>query len=113
MTLMAWRTFIMPELTKPTVITAVAQEDWITAVTPVPSSTPRGSVLDRRYRIGSSLLPDTFFSPSPIRLMPNRNSAMPLRREMTSDTVIDQSPPFICSLENRPVCLLTYYNIPL
>ena len=33
----AWRTFIMPELTKPTTITDVAEEDWITAVTPVPS----------------------------------------------------------------------------
>ena len=37
---MAWRTFIMPELTKPTTITEVAEEDWMMAVTPVPRSTP-------------------------------------------------------------------------
>ena len=48
MTPMAWRTFIMPELTKPTPITEVAEEDWMTAVTPVPSSTPFSGVLLRR-----------------------------------------------------------------
>ena len=42
---MACLTFIMPELTKPTTITEVAEEDWITAVTPVPSSTPFSGVL--------------------------------------------------------------------
>ena len=38
-------TCIMPELTKPTTITDVAEEDWITAVTPVPSKTPLMGVL--------------------------------------------------------------------
>ena len=46
MTPMACRTFIMPELTKPTTITEVAEEDWITAVTAVPSSTPLMGVPD-------------------------------------------------------------------
>ena len=45
---MAWRSFIMPALTKPTTMTDVAQDDWITAVTPVPSSRPRKVVLDSR-----------------------------------------------------------------
>ena len=54
MTAMAWRTFIMPELTKPTSITEVAEEDWITAVTPAPRSTPLKGVLDRRYSTSSS-----------------------------------------------------------
>ena len=36
----ACRTFIMPELTKPTAITDVADEDCITAVTPVPRRIP-------------------------------------------------------------------------
>ena len=40
--------FIMPEFTKPTTITEVAEEDWIMAVTPVPSSTPRRGVPVRR-----------------------------------------------------------------
>lgn len=48
MTLMACRTFIIPELTKPTTMTEVAEEDWITAVTPVPSRTPFSGVLLRR-----------------------------------------------------------------
>ena len=42
---MAWRTCIMPELTKPTTMTDVAEDDWITAVTPVPSRTPLSGVL--------------------------------------------------------------------
>ena len=37
---MACRTFIMPELTKPTTMTDVAEDDWMTAVTPVPSRKP-------------------------------------------------------------------------
>ena len=37
---MACLTFIMPELTKPTTMTEVADEDWMTAVTPVPSKMP-------------------------------------------------------------------------
>ncbi len=48
MTPTACRTFIMPELTKPTVMTEVAQDDWITAVTPHPSRTPFKVVFERR-----------------------------------------------------------------
>ena len=32
---------IMPEFTNPTTITVVADDDWITAVTPAPTRTPR------------------------------------------------------------------------
>ena len=39
-TLMAWRSVINPELTKPTTITVVAEEDWITAVTAMPVKNP-------------------------------------------------------------------------
>ena len=77
------RTFIIPELTKPTTMTDVAEDDWITAVTPVPSRKPLTGLPVSRYRISSSLLPATCFSPSPISAMPNRNSAMPLNREIT------------------------------
>ena len=42
---MACLTFIMPELTKPTTMTEVAEDDWITAVTPVPNKTPLRGVL--------------------------------------------------------------------
>ena len=63
-------------------MTDVAEEDWITAVTPVPSRKPLSGVLVSRYSTTSSLLPATFFSPSPISAMPNRKSATPLSSEM-------------------------------
>ena len=69
--------FIMPEFTKPTTITEVAEEDWIMAVTPVPSRAPRSGVPVSRKSTSSILLPATRFSPSPIRLMPKRNRATP------------------------------------
>ena len=84
MTPMACRTFIIPEFTKPTTITEVAEEDWITAVTPVPSRTPFSGVLLSLYSTSSNRLPATFFSPSPIRDMPNRNSAIPPSSVTTS-----------------------------
>lgn len=37
---MACLTFMTPEFTKPTTMTDVAEEDWMMAVTPVPSRTP-------------------------------------------------------------------------
>ena len=77
MTDTACSSFIMPEFTKPTTITEVAEEDWITAVTPVPRIKPRSGVPLRRYRTSSILLPATRFRPSPIRDMPKRNSATP------------------------------------
>ena len=44
----AWRSFIIAELTKPTTMTVVAEDDWITAVTPVPSKMPLSGLLERR-----------------------------------------------------------------
>ena len=44
----ACESFIMPEFTKPTTIADVAEDDWITAVTAVPSSTPLSGVLESR-----------------------------------------------------------------
>ena len=73
----AWRTFITLALTKPTVITAVAQEDWITAVTAVPSSMPRRGVPERRKSTGAKLFPERRFRLSPISPMPKMNSATP------------------------------------
>ena len=91
MTVMAWRTFIMPELTKPTTMTEVAEEDWMIAVTPAPSSSPRSGVLESLYSSSSSLLPATFLRPSPISDMPNRNSATPPKSVITFDIPIDFS----------------------
>ena len=60
----------MPELTKPTTITVVAEEDWITAVTMVPSSTARIRRLVSFSSIFSSLPPESMTSPSPMTDMP-------------------------------------------
>ena len=63
----------------------VAEEDWITAVTPVPSSIPFHEVLVSLYSSSSSRFPAAFFNPSPMRDMPNRNSATPHNSVMTLD----------------------------
>ena len=80
--------FIIPEFTKPTTITDVAEEDCMTAVTPVPSSTPFKDVFVSLYNNISRLLPATILRPSPMRDIPNRNSATPLRSEIKCDTSI-------------------------
>ena len=103
MTASAWRSFIIMEFTKPTAMTLVADEDWITAVTPAPSKMPLSGVPDSLYRISSSLLPATFFRLSPISDIPYRNSATPPRSLTTS--VIFIFPPsarFLLALPERP-----------
>ena len=73
----AWVRFIIPELTKPTTITVVAEEDWITAVTSRPSSTAIIFFLVSFSRICSSRPPESITSPSPMADIPNKNSARP------------------------------------
>ena len=77
--------FIIPEFTKPITITVVAEDDWITLVTAVPSATPLIGVFVIRYKNASSLFPATILSPSPISDIPNKNSATPHR----SDKIIE------------------------
>ena len=48
MTATACEKRMSPELTKPTHMTEVAEEDWITAVTSVPSRIPRKRLLVSR-----------------------------------------------------------------
>ena len=69
--------FMMPEFTKPTTITVVAEDDWITAVTHMPRSTAFHLLEVRFSRICSSFPPDTLASPSPITCIPYRNMARP------------------------------------
>ena len=75
----------MPEFTKPTTMTEVADEDCMTAVTPAPSSRPLRGVPESLKRMSSIWLPATFFRPSPMRPMPKRNSAMPPSRLIKSE----------------------------
>ena len=77
MTLMAWRSVIRPELTKPTTMTVVADELWMMAVMPRPVKNPANTlpvILSRRER---SLPPARRSSAWPIRFMPKRNRHSP------------------------------------
>ena len=94
----ACATFIIPEFTKPTTMTVVAEEDCMIAVTAVPSKTPLIGVLVSLYKISSSFSPAAFLSPSPMRDMPNRKSATPL-----SNDKIDVIPMSIFILRNRSI----------
>ena len=77
MTLMAWERFINPELTKPTTMTVVAEEDWMTAVTPIPVISPINLPVVSLPSRACRLLPARRSSASPITFMPNRNRHRP------------------------------------
>ena len=77
MTLMACRSVISPELTKPTTITVVADELWMMAVMPRPVRKLANTllvILSSRVR---SLLPARRSSACPMTFMPNRNRLRP------------------------------------
>ena len=78
----------MPEFTKPTAMTLVAEEDWITAVTTLPSSTALSRLEVSRARMVSSRLPATFFSASLISDMPKRKNARPPSSVITEAALI-------------------------
>ena len=70
----------MPEFTKPTTITVVAEEDWMTAVTSRPSSTAMIFFWVSFSSIFSRRPPDSCTSPSPMADMPYKNRARPPNR---------------------------------
>ena len=93
-TLMACRSVIRPELTKPTTITVVADELWITAVMAIPVRKP---VMTRPVILSSSVRsrpPARRSSACPIRSMPNRNRQSPPIIVSTSKILISRSPYF-------------------
>ena len=61
---------IMPEFTKPTTITVVAEEDWITAVMPAPTRTPRMRFEVSLSRMRFMRLPAAASRPALIICMP-------------------------------------------
>ena len=84
MTPMAWRSSMRPEFTKPTTMTVVAEEDWITAVTPRPSSSARRGLPVMPARMFFSREPAAFSRASPMMCMPKRKRARPPMRSNTS-----------------------------
>ena len=73
----AWLSFMIPELTKPTTITVVADDDCMAAVTAIPRISPLMRLSVSFSRILSSLLPENLIRPSPITLIPYKNIARP------------------------------------
>ena len=76
----AWFRVIMPALTKPTTMTVVAEEDWMTAVMAAPTSTPKNRLAVRRSRICFIRLPAAASRPELIICMPYKNRARPPNR---------------------------------
>ena len=70
--------FIIPEFTKPTTITVVAEELCITAVTPAPNKIPLSGVEVSLSSILSNLPPDIFSNPSPNTFIPYKKNANPV-----------------------------------
>ena len=68
---------MIPEFTNPTTITVVAEDDWITAVTPAPSNTAVIGFAVNFSKIISSFPPDIFANPSPMICIPYKNNARP------------------------------------
>ena len=79
-----------PELTKPTTMTVVADDDWITAVTARPVSRPENRPLVSFARMAFSESPARFSSAVPITLMPNRNRLSEPSMVKKSKIVISQ-----------------------
>ena len=76
--------FIIPEFTKPTIITVVAAEDCISAVTPAPSATPFSGLEVIFSSHCSSLPPASFSKASDKVCIPNINTARPPNSDNTS-----------------------------
>ena len=92
----AWVSFITPELTKPTTITVVADEDWMTAVTASPRKNPLTGLEVSRSKIVLSLLPAARSRPWPMTDMPNKNRDSPpsmVRKSKISIAPPTPSPP--------------------
>ena len=73
---------MIPELTRPTQITTVPADDWITPVIRVPKMTPL-MVEEVSFCSTPCILPPASFSrPAPMIDMPYKNNAMPPSREV-------------------------------
>jgi len=102
MTLVACESVISPELTKPTTITVVADDDWITDVTPSPVRNP-----DMRFPVSfeSSLFrlsPALFSSAEPMTDMPNKKRQSPPRRvKKSKKSIKNRSSKFFWQISNH------------
>ncbi len=98
MTPTAWVSFMIPELTKPTTMTVVAEDDWMIAVTPRPSRTAMKRFDVSFSKIFSSLPPESCLRPSPMTSIPYRNRARPPIKERIANMSITSPLDFSKSL---------------
>ena len=83
--------FMIPEFTKPTTITVVAEEDWITAVTPAPRRTAIYRFLVSFSSTRSRRPPASLARPSPNTFIPYKNNASPPIMDNTEKIFIEPS----------------------
>ena len=81
-----------PAPTKPTVITVVAEDDWITAVVTKPLATPLSGVVVNRASRRRRFAPAASRSASVIIFMPSRNNPIPPSADSVSDMAFHPSP---------------------
>ena len=81
MTPMACERFMRPALTKDTTMTVVADEDWMSAVTMIPVSTPMKRFFVMAARMLRRRSPANFSSPSLIVFIPKRKRPREPKRE--------------------------------
>ncbi len=80
MTLTVWLSSIMPELTRPTSITVMAEEDWMAMVITAPRARPFQGLEVIERRMDSSLPPTIFSSPAESTCIPYKKNARPPKR---------------------------------
>ena len=97
-----WRRDRIPAPTRPEVITMVAVEDWISAVTAIPSRNALKALSVTFSMMLLKVFEEFSFSESPIRRMPYRNIARPPRSDRISKKFI--KPPLCpgCRRSGRP-----------
>ena len=91
MTPIDWDSDIRPAVMKPTTSTVVTDEDWITAVTKAPVTTPMKRFLVSLPRIDFMRSPATSLRALAISSIPNRKSARPPRRPIRSGKTASSS----------------------
>ena len=92
---------IMPEFTKPTTITVVAELDCTTAVTPAPSAIAAKRLLVARSSVLSSIPPECCSKPPLMSCIPNRENESPATNVNTCVQISKfiQPPKFVKGLK--------------
>ena len=105
-TFMPWRSVIIPEFTKPTTITVVADELCITAVKPSPVRNPVMTLPVIFSSSVRSLLPARRSSDCPMTFMPKRKRQSPPSKESRLKISMFPIPSF--SIHNRKKRQINY-----